>query len=203
MSYESGRRPTSPLHIQTSSGCTPVPRPKTGRWCCWRGRREPARARWWCGCSSEAGVCSATMSCRLMSNRQAALPLPFTPDVRTTPSADLDDERAFVEQPKQVVAIPADRVARQPGPIGAIVFPAYDRDRDARPSLAPMSVVSAAEALARAFAHPTSDTRGLVAGVFRLAQRIACYRLDYRDSTAAAAALAQPRACAFEVGSST
>ena len=124
-------------------------------------------------------------------NRQAALPLPFTPDVRTTPSADLDDQRAFVEQPKQVVAIPADRVAREPGPIGAIVFPAYDRDRDARPSLAPMSVVSAAEALAGAFAYPTSDTRGLVAGVFRLAQRIACYRLDYLDATAAAAALAQ------------
>ena len=83
-------------------------------------------------------------------NRQAALPLPFTPDVRTTPSADLDDQQAFVEQPKRMVAVPADRVAREPGPIGAIVFPAYDRDRDARPSLAPISVVSAAEALARA-----------------------------------------------------
>ena len=127
-------------------------------------------------------------------NRQAALPLPFTPDVRTTPSEDLCDRRAFVEQPKQVVAIPADRVAREPGLIGAIVLTEYDRDRDARSSLAPISVISAAEQLARAVAHPTSDTRGLVAGVFRLAQRTACYRLDYRDATAAAADLAQPGA---------
>jgi len=133
-------------------------------------------------------------------NRQAALPLPFTPDIRTTPSADLDDQRAFVEQPKQLVAVPADRVARQPGRIGAIVFPAYDRDRDARPALTPMSVVSAAEALAKALAYPTSDTRGLAAGVFQLAQRITCYRLDYRDATAAAAELAQPRRCAFDAG---
>ena len=121
-------------------------------------------------------------------SRQAALPLPFTPDVRTTPPADLDDQQAFVERPKRMVAVPADRVAREPGPIGAIVFPAYDRDRDARPSLAPLSVVSAAEALARALSYPTSDTRGLVADVFRLAQRIPCYRLHYRDATAAAAA---------------
>ena len=56
----------------------------------------------------------------------------------------------------------------------------------------------AAEALAGALSHPTSDTRGLVAGVFRLAQSIACYRLDYRDATAAADALAQLRSCAFE-----
>ena len=125
-------------------------------------------------------------------NRPAALPLPFTPDVRTTPSADLGDQRVFVEQPKQTVAVPADRVARAPRPIGAIVFPAYDRDRAARPSLAPMSVVSAAEALAAASSYPTSDTRGLVAGVFRLVQRVPCYRLDYRDATAAAAVLARP-----------
>ena len=123
------------------------------------------------------------------TNRQVALPLPFTPDVRTTPSADLHDQRAFVEQRKQVVAIPAERVAREPGPIGAIVFPAYDCNRDARPSLAPISAVSAAEALARAFSYPTSDKRGLATGVFRLAQRIACYRLDYRDPTAAAVEL--------------
>jgi hypothetical protein len=133
-------------------------------------------------------------------NRRAALPLPFTPDVRTTPSATFDDHWAFIEQPKQMVAIPADRVAREQGPIGAIVFPAFDRDRDARPSLAPISVVSAAEALARAFLYPTSDTRGVVTGAFRLAQRIACYRLDYRDATAAAAALAQPRSGAFKAG---
>ena len=55
-------------------------------------------------------------------NRQAALPLPFTPDVRTTPSADLNGQQAFVEQPKQVVTVPADRVAQEPGRIGAIVF---------------------------------------------------------------------------------
>jgi hypothetical protein len=132
-------------------------------------------------------------------NRQAALPLPFTPDVRATPSADFDDHWAFIEQPKQMVAIAAERVAREPGPIGAIVFPAYNRDRDARPLLTQMSVVSAAEALAGAFFYPTSDTRGVVAGAFRLAQRIACYRLDYRDATAAAAALAQPRSSAFRV----
>ena len=132
-------------------------------------------------------------------DRQAALPLPFTPDVRTTPSEDLCDRRAFVEQPKQVVAIPADRVAREPGPIGAIVLTEYDRDRDARSSLAPIAVVSAAEQLARAVAHPTSDTRGLVASVFRLAQRTACYRLDYRDATAAAADLAKLLGCALEV----
>jgi hypothetical protein len=134
-------------------------------------------------------------------DRQTALPLPFTPDVRTAPSADLYDQRAFVEQPKQLVAVPADRVERQPGRIGAIVFPAYDRDRDARPSLAPMSVVSAAEALARALAYPTSDTRGLAASVFQLAQRITCYRLDYRDATAAAAELAKQRRYAFDTDS--
>ena len=127
-------------------------------------------------------------------DRQAALPLPFTPDVRTTSSGDPDDQRSFVEQPKQVVAIQADRVAREPGPIGAIVFPAYDRDRDARPSLAPMSAVAAAEGLGRALSYPTSDAPGRLAGVFRLAQRVACYRLDYRDATAAAAELAQPGA---------
>jgi hypothetical protein len=64
-----------------------------------------------------------------------------------------------------------------------------------------MSVVSAAEALAGALAYPTSDTRGLAAGVFRLAQRITCYRLDYRDATAAAAELAQQRRCAFDADS--
>ncbi len=135
--------------------------------------------------------------------RQVALPLPFTPDIRMTPSTDFDDQRAFVEQPKRLVAVPADRVAREPARIGAIVFPAFDRDRQARPSLAPMSVVSAAEALVGAFSYPTSDLRGLVAGAFRLAQRSACYRLDYRDAAAAAAALARPRSSALEVGSST
>jgi hypothetical protein len=133
-------------------------------------------------------------------NRQTALPLPFTPDVRTTPAAALYDHREFVEQPKRVVPIPADRVARKPAPISAIVFPVYDRDRDG-PSLAPISVISAAEQLATAFTYPTSDTRGLVAGVFRLAQRVACYRLDYRDAAAAAADLRKLRSCAFEVGS--
>jgi len=133
-------------------------------------------------------------------DRPAALPLPFTPDVRTTPSADFDDQRAFVEQPKRLVAVPADRVAREPGPIGAIVFPAFDRDRQARPSLAPMSVVSAAEALVGAFSYPTSDLRGVVTGAFGLARHIACYRLDYRDAAAAAAALAQPHSGALEVG---
>lgn len=131
-------------------------------------------------------------------NRQVALPLPFTPDVRTTPGADLYDQQAFVEQPKQVVPIPADRVAREPAPISAIVFPAYDRHRDG-PSLSPMSVVSAAEMLVREFSYPTSDTRGLVGGLFRLAQRTACYRLDYRHATDAAAELEKLQSCGLEV----
>ena len=169
-----------------------------------RRRRGERRGRGAAGGSGGAG--KSTLAVRLLErgwrlfgddvvpvdvDRQAALPLPFTPDVRTTPSEDLCDRRAFVEQPKQVVAIPADRVAREPGLIGAIVLTEYDRDRDARSSLAPIAVVSAAEQLARAVSHPTSDTRGLVAGVFRLAQRTACYRLDYRDATAAAADLAK------------
>ena len=98
--------------------------------------------------------------------------------------------------------IPAERVAREPGPIGAIVFLAYDRELDVPPSLQPMSTVSAAAALAGASSYAMSDTRGLVAGVFRLAMCVACYRLAYQDATAAAAALAQNGDCAFKMGSS-
>jgi hypothetical protein len=167
---------------------------------CFAAGRPAAR----CDVSSDSHrTCPTRGNRRTAVPDQEPLPVPRgrSQDRGGAPRRALSGGRRRRARFRQVVPITADRVAREPGPIGAIVFPAYDRGRDARPSLAPISVVSAAEALARAFSYPTSDTRGLVAGVFRLAQRIACYRLDYRDATAAAAELAQPRRLSFRSGS--
>jgi hypothetical protein len=124
------------------------------------------------------------------ADRGMAMPLPFTPDVRTAPCAAGGDTQALVELPKHLVPVAAADVAPEPASIGAIVFPEYDPAGGARPALAPLSTVAAAEALATSASCPDGSRRRLVGEVFRLAERVPCYRLHYRDATAAAAELA-------------
>ena len=182
ISYESGRRPTSPPRIQASSGCTPVPRQRWGVVLL----------------AGPAGAGKSTLVVRLLErgwrlfgddvvpvdvNRHTALPLPFTPDVRTTPSADLCDQQAFVEQPKQLVTIPPDRVAREPAALARLFFRRTIAHQYARPSLRRCrSYRPPSSWPGRWLIHPRT-ARGLVADVFRLAQRISLLpsRLPGRD----------------------
>ena len=71
------------------------------------------------------------------ASRCEALPLAFSPDVRTAPSEDGTDVQLFLEQPKTVVSVPSDRVASRPAPVGAIVFPEYSRQAE-RPGVTPL-----------------------------------------------------------------
>jgi hypothetical protein len=100
----------------------------------------------------------------------------------------------FLVQPKALATISPDRVASSPVPVAAVVFLEYARDVT-RPVMMPLTVVSAAQALAT---QTLGESQGglNIAELFRLAQQIPCYRLRYADSAAAVgelASLGQPR----------
>lgn len=118
-----------------------------------------------------------------------ALLLPFTPEVRVT-SGELDhDETGLLAQPKMLTNIEPDRVAAEPAAVAAIVFPKYARDVG-RPIITPLTVVSAAQALATQ-SLGDRESGGSIAELFRLATEIPAYRLRYGDSSAAARELAR------------
>jgi hypothetical protein len=127
----------------------------------------------------------------LRPNRAEALPLPFNPEVRATPRGFEQDWPAFLAQPKALATIGPDRVASKPALVAAIVFPEYAGDVS-RPLIAPLTVVSAAQALATQ-ALGARQSRGKIGGLFDLARRIPCYRLRYSDPAAAAGELATLR----------
>ena len=124
----------------------------------------------------------------LVPERHEALPLAFTPEVRALSRRPNDDSRIFFEQPKVLMRVAPDRVASGPAPVSAIVFPEYSADVD-EPQFAALTAVSAAQVLATLCLFLTCDTRAALAGVWRLAKDIPCYRLRYRDSLGAAAEL--------------
>ena len=115
-------------------------------------------------------------------------PLPFTPAVRRTAEHCGANAQAFLERRKEIVRVAPDEVAREPVPVGAIVFPEYERDL-AEPSLTPLTVVSAAQMLAAQEVCPGKDRLRRMRDIFTLVRRVPCYRLSYQDSTAAAARL--------------
>ena len=115
--------------------------------------------------------------------RWEALPLPFSPEVRSG-----NEPCAFLEQPKDVVEVLPGRVSSHPAPVAAIVFPEYVSARFNSVELAPMSVVSATQALVAQCA--IDDRARALRDVFRFSQAVPSYRLRYRDSIAAAAEIA-------------
>jgi hypothetical protein len=123
-----------------------------------------------------------------MDNR-TALPLPFSPDVRTALHALDNDPHAFLEQPKIVVAVSPDQVALSPASIDVAVLPQYVSSRAGIPALERLSVVRAVQCLAPQCVFPLQDRSRALRDVFRLAQSVPCYRLLYGDAVQAAAEL--------------
>lgn len=117
----------------------------------------------------------------LSPERGEVLPLPFSPEVRAAPRAPDEDWLAFLTQPKSLAAIAPDQVSSTSATVAAIIFPEYVDDV-VRPLITPLTVVSAAQALA---AQVLGGNHGgeRIGGVFRLARQIPCYRLSYADSS--------------------
>lgn len=119
-----------------------------------------------------------------------ALPLPFSPEMRVASCDEFDQNGAgFLGQSKTLATIPSTRVASKPAAVRAIVFPEYARD-ESRPIITPLSVVSAAQALATQVVGGRQSGRK-VTELFHLARAIPAYRLRYGDSAAAAGELAR------------
>ena len=115
-----------------------------------------------------------------------ALPLPFSPEVRAAPRERDQEWPAFLAQSKVLAAIEPARVASKPASVSALVFPEYAADVT-RPLMTPLTVVSAAKALASQALHRNATT----GDVFRLAGQVPSYRLRYAAPAAAASALAK------------
>ena len=125
----------------------------------------------------------------LRPDRGEALPLPFSPEVRSSPLELEQDWLDFLEQPKALATIASHRVASKPVAVVGVVLPEYARDA-IRPVITRLTVVSAAQALAT---HALGDRDGRsnnIGELFRMAGQIPCYRLRYNDSSAAAGDLA-------------
>lgn len=120
----------------------------------------------------------------LRPDRTEALPLPFTPELRTTPLGLEQDWPTFLAQPKTLATIAPDRVASEPALVAAIVFPEY-AGRVLHPIITPLTVVLAAQGLAtQALGARQNETE--IRRLFDLARRIPCYGLRYSDPVAAA-----------------
>ena len=116
-----------------------------------------------------------------------ALPLPFSPEIRTIPREPEEEWQIFLTQSKALSTIAPDRVASKPALVAAIVFPEYGRDI-ARPVVTPVTAVSAAQALAtQALGARQGSAR--IGELFDLARKIPCYRLRYSDPAVAAGEL--------------
>jgi hypothetical protein len=117
------------------------------------------------------------------------LPFPFSPEVRAAPRTPGEAWSVFLAQPKTLAAIAPDQVSSAPATAADIIFPEYARDA-VRPLITPLTVVSAAQALA-------SQVQGGIPGrehignLFQLARQIPCYRLSYADSSDAGDELAK------------
>jgi hypothetical protein len=120
---------------------------------------------------------------------RTALPLPFSPDLRTARSALNGDPHAFLEQPKIVATVSPNQVALSPASIDVVVLPHYVSSRADSPVLERLSVVRTVQALAPQCLFPIQDRRRALGDVFRLAQSVPCYRLLYGDAAIAAAEL--------------
>ena len=115
-------------------------------------------------------------------NSGAALPFPFSPSIRTK-ARDVDtDLDTFLEQEKVLVSLLPDQVSAEATSVAAIVLPEYSRQAD-RPALVPLTVVSAAHALASQCLFLSGNRVATMSDVFRLAQSVPCSRLSYRDAT--------------------
>jgi hypothetical protein len=124
----------------------------------------------------------------LRPDRGEALPLPFSPEVRAEPRGLEQDWLDFLAQPKALATIAPDRVGSKPAAVAAVVFPEYARD-DSRPVVTPLTVVSAAQALATQALGGRHGGRS-IGELFHLARQIPCYRLRYADPRAAAGEIA-------------
>jgi len=124
-------------------------------------------------------------------DRGEALPLPFSPEVRAAPRGLEQQWSDFLAQPKALATVAPHRVASKPAVVAAIVFPEYARDLT-RPVVTPLTVVSAAQALATQALGACRGGRN-IGELFRMARQIPCYRLRYADSSAAASELVSLR----------
>ena len=117
-----------------------------------------------------------------------ALPLPFSPEVRAHPSR----ARAGLAGLPRAAEGAGDHRARpggvEAGARGRHRLPRYAGDVS-RPLVTPLTVVSAAQALATQ-ALGARHGGGNIGELFRLARQIPCYRLRYADPSAAAGELA-------------
>jgi hypothetical protein len=116
-----------------------------------------------------------------------ALPLPFSPEVRCQPQQPFEPMPALVDMPKHVVRVLPTQVAGVPAPVAAIVFPEYVPERGDGAVVVPLTVVSAAQALATQCA--LDDRVKAFGEIFRFVQAVPSYHLRYGDSTAAAEAI--------------
>ncbi len=116
-----------------------------------------------------------------------ALPLPFTPDLRTATEVFEDDVQAFLEQPKMVMTVLDNQVAVAPASIETIVFPRYEPSRVGSPVFEPLPIVKALQSLAEQCAVQSLDRSRVLSEVFHLVRRVPCHRLLYGDAVTAAA----------------
>jgi hypothetical protein len=132
----------------------------------------------------------------LRPGRAEVLPLPFSPEVRAIPRALEQDWPAFLAQRKALAAVGPERVASRPASVAAVVFPEYGGDVTS-PLVTPLTVVTAAQALATSALGPLQDGER-VRELFSLARRVPCYRLRYSDPVAAAGELGALRQVASD-----
>ena len=160
---------------------------KDGGGCCWRVPPEPARARSWYGCWSEAGVCSATMSCRLMSiDRLRCLSRSHRMFGRPQGQTSTTSEHSSNSRSRWCRYPPIAWHGNRPHQRDCL---SGVRSPSRRPvALADFCRIGRRDAGQGVLVSNLGHTRARCRRV-RLAQRTASYRLDYGDATAAAADL--------------
>ena len=118
-----------------------------------------------------------------------ALPLPFTPEVRTPSRGNGGDAHALRDLTKSLAVVSADQIVGWPVRVDAVIFLEYARSSIEPPALMPMTAIGGAQALAEQCAFPTGTGVKTVSDAMALARRVSCYRLCYNDSSKAVAAL--------------
>ena len=118
-----------------------------------------------------------------------ALPLPFTPEVRTASPGDGRDPHALRDHTKSLAVVSADQIVDWPVRVDAVIFLEYALTWIEQPALKPLTATVGAQALAEQCAFRTGNGVKTLSDAMSLARRVSCYRLCYRDSTKAVAEL--------------
>ena len=123
------------------------------------------------------------------SGTAEALPLPFTPEVRTASRGYGCDAHALRDLTKSLAVVSADQIVGWPVRVDAVIFLEYALTSIEQPALMPMTAIGGAQALAEQCAFRTGDGVKTLSDAMAFARRVSCYRLSYGDSTKAVAAL--------------